>query len=47
MALKSVLIARGQTMSIFFAWGQEKLLSLLEFDECETHLILRPFFMHI
>ena len=31
-------------MSLFFAWGQE---SLGEFDECETHLIFSPFFMHI
>ena len=31
----------------FLCLGTSKTLSLGEFDECETHLILNPFFMHI
>ena len=31
----------------FLCLGTSKTLSLGEFDECETHLVLIPFFMHI
>ena len=31
----------------FLCLVKSKTLSLGEFDECETHLVLSPFFMHI
>ena len=31
----------------FLCLGTSKTLCLGEFDECETHLVLSPFFIHI
>ena len=45
--LKVNLICLRTNNESFLCLGTSKTLSLGEFDECETHLILILFFMHI
>ena len=47
MALKINLNCLRTNNESFLCLGTSKTLSLGEFDECETHLILSQFFMNI